>query len=375
MNYPEELRWRYNEVMFDERDLLINFIKEQATIRFGNQMWCWTFEPRPVLHKRNDDYVSVESMRLYNGELEIFQSGDPTTPLFAEDFYYGELAKLIEELPEIDDIVKKNVFEDIDKMFKNYKLSAILKEHPFYWKDGNSEFHIEDVWTENGETRFEVHEIINGQQEGGYGIWEDLDKTNALCLQRHLCQSILLCSREYEKLTLLLRTREGGCYNFSEKNNFGAVSIKLDGTDVRLNVIEVEFDDTEGLHVFVSTKDTGLMCDDNLDVLKLFEADLTPDNLGDILKFFEEEIINTYNGHNEELVWKINDAWNNPKYMKSFAPILLALLTRDQKEYEDRYDTDASLTEEYAYGHAHEIMEGVCDDWDLETILSFIRYE
>ena len=30
---------------------------------------------------------------------------------------------------------------------------------------------------------------------------------------------------------------------------------------------------------------------------------------------------------------------------------------------------------DYAMNHAHEIMEGICDDWDLECVLKFIRYE
>jgi hypothetical protein len=54
---------------------------------------------------------------------------------------------------------------------------------------------------------------------------------------------------------------------------------------------------------------------------------------------------------------------------------LLALLKRDTKEFEDRFDCDVTLSEEYAMNNAHEIMEGVCDDLDLEMILKFIRYK
>lgn len=85
-------------------------------------------------------------------------------------------------------------------------------------------------------------------------------------------------------------------------------------------------------------------------------------------------IINPYNGHNRELVDKICDAWDNPKYHDRFADILFALGCRDKQEIQDNYDIVINCNET-AMDNAHILMEGVCDDWDLETILSFIRYE
>lgn len=372
----EEYNLRYNEIMFDERDEIVAFLKKQANLCWGNQMWTWAFEPKPILRKRNDDYISVEHIRLYDGNLEIFDACDAKKPLFAEDFYYNELSKILDALPEVENIVMQRVLTELSEIGKNYNVSAILREHPVSWTDNKSKFTVESVWEENNGIRLEVHEMLEGGKEGGYGIWESIDTEKAEGIVTHIKTWVLRNSEEYEKLKYLLggwRCREG-YYNFVEHETVGAVSITPFGTDISLDVLDIDFNDSEGLHILVSIADTGLMKNDETDMM-LFESDLTPDNLKDLVKFFSSDIIDIYNGHDKELVKKINDAWNNPKYESSFGQILLALLTRDQKEYEDKYDTDASLTEEYAYEHAHEIMEGVCDDWDLETIISFIRYE
>ena len=95
----------------------------------------------------------------------------------------------------------------------------------------------------------------------------------------------------------------------------------------------------------------------------------------DATKNEPSDVMDTYNGHNAELVRKINAAWKSPKYHDEFEGILHALLERDYEEYCDKFETPDVTTSDYAMSHAHEIMEGVCDDWDLETILSFIRYK
>lgn len=87
------------------------------------------------------------------------------------------------------------------------------------------------------------------------------------------------------------------------------------------------------------------------------------------------DIMNTLNGHNAELVSKINDAFYDNRYSEDFAVILLALLTRDMDEYEKKFDEKPTLTKEYAMANAHTILEHICDDRDLSTILVFIRYK
>lgn len=95
----------------------------------------------------------------------------------------------------------------------------------------------------------------------------------------------------------------------------------------------------------------------------------------DATKNEPSDIIDTYNGHNPELVRKINAAWRDDKYHNMFSEILIALSSRDHTEFEEKFSCSVETDGTWAMSHAHEIMEGVCDDWDLETILSFIRYE
>ena len=83
-------------------------------------------------------------------------------------------------------------------------------------------------------------------------------------------------------------------------------------------------------------------------------------------------IINPYNGHNRKLVDSICDAWD--KDSQRFAPILYAFCLRDREEMLEKFDS-VPMTPEEALSNAHNIMENVCDDWDLECILNFIRVE
>ena len=55
--------------------------------------------------------------------------------------------------------------------------------------------------------------------------------------------------------------------------------------------------------------------------------------------------------------------------------ILIAIAFRDSEEYIEKFDESPEDDGEWALKRAHEIMEGVCDDLDLECILKFIRYE
>lgn len=91
-------------------------------------------------------------------------------------------------------------------------------------------------------------------------------------------------------------------------------------------------------------------------------------------EFEEYDIMDTRNSHNAELVRKINTAWKNPMYHDRFQHILLALACRDSDEVYEKFDIKISTIDD-AMTNAHQIMEGVCDDLDLETILSFIGFK
>ena len=112
-----------------------------------------------------------------------------------------------------------------------------------------------------------------------------------------------------------------------------------------------------------------------------------------------EEVMDTTNGHNPELVEEINLAWIEKR--EKFCPILCALYARDIDEITDAdsfqlpewLDTDEyhnsrvtgcwALYNEMAYNrmcenwdsYAGNYLQHIADDTDLKTILTFLRYE
>lgn len=94
-----------------------------------------------------------------------------------------------------------------------------------------------------------------------------------------------------------------------------------------------------------------------------------------------EEIMDTTNGHDPELVHEINQAWNEKR--EQFCPILRALYDRDVKEIMDSdawdWTDDAESVKETLHDewdvHANNYLMHIADDWDLKAILYFLRYE
>ena len=91
-------------------------------------------------------------------------------------------------------------------------------------------------------------------------------------------------------------------------------------------------------------------------------------------------IMNTTNGHDEDLVERINRQWN--RNSEKFGPILIALFKRDIKEIYNA-DSFCELPEKedaallYLISHwedyAHNYLMHIADDGDLECILRFLR--
>ena len=107
-----------------------------------------------------------------------------------------------------------------------------------------------------------------------------------------------------------------------------------------------------------------------------------------------EDIMDTSNGHNPELVKKINIAWNTSR--EQFFPILCALYKRDIKEimdsdafifpkYEETMDGNASASPKYTADEvylylaehwdieANNYLQHIADDTDLECILNYLH--
>ena len=374
MNYPEELREKFNECMFDERDIIMNFLNDTADLSMGNQMFEWTLEPMPKLLGHDGKMYEVREVALDPDKFVTFlttSGGCKSVWRECTFFAYGELSKVIEALPNADEIVRKNVIHDLKVMSMNIRIDYLLADAPFKY-DVNGKFYtLDDVKYVNGE-------LAIVQALGNDTPASDLPTEVLVNLRNHIRTDVLKKSEQYKKLKEIILKNKGGAYNFCDNNTFLAVVITPHGTDMQLPVCDVSFENGQ-LNVLVSINGTRLGDETGEDDINLTEKDLTPANLDAIIKFFEEEvysdIMDTYNAHNPELVRKINAAWRDNKYHDKFEGILHALLERDYDEYCDKFETPDVTTSDYAMSHAHEIMEGVCDDWDLETILSFIRYK
>lgn len=95
-----------------------------------------------------------------------------------------------------------------------------------------------------------------------------------------------------------------------------------------------------------------------------------------------EGIMDDTNGHESELVRRINDAWN--KYRGEFYPILCALYARDIEEIcgseafafkanalmETNLEEMKANWDYYAYAY----LQHIADNNDLSTILHFLNY-
>jgi hypothetical protein len=102
----------------------------------------------------------------------------------------------------------------------------------------------------------------------------------------------------------------------------------------------------------------------------------------DILPDYEE-IMDTTNGHDPELVAKINIAWNEKR--EEFFPIMCALYKRDNDEILasdafadwDKVSKDYDTLYEYMEANwdieAYNYLQHIADDTDLECVLNFLH--
>lgn len=367
MNYPEILKEKWNELMYDERDIIEEFLKKQYDIRYGRQRDTWHFEPAIELVGAHGTLWDVRDIRLDKDKFVVFSvdTGDRLEDWECFNFAYGELSKVIEALPDADEIVKKNAIEDI---------SRSLTEN-IVWTTGSKHIigdNFDVIMVTRTEDKIEVV-LRKFGTNSEYIELKNLTSTECAQLRDHINIELLHRTKEYKEVMkwLALEPNLRKSIDEYDKTNYGCVLFTLAGTDIEFDMSAIQRDDKGNLTIFGA--DT--CCEDEL--ITLTEKDIKEEYLEAILKWMNarRDIMDTYNGHNWVLVQKINDAWKNGGYHKLFGTILLALLYRDNMEYEQKFGEILDYSEEYAMAHAHEIMEGVCDDLDLETILSFIRYE
>ena len=364
MNYPEELRERYNEVMYDERDIIQRFLEKQYDIRYGRQRDTWHFEPAVELVAHQGSHVLLHDIKLDEGRFVVFYVEafcDKNAEWECFDFAYGELSKVIEALPDVNQILIKNAVSDIASLCR--ECSVNLEEHPFNTKINGKMASVALVDYIDGRVVAYNHD--------GKVVSDEYACDFLVGLRDHINIEVLHRSNEYKELMELLSLEENMRF---ECQNYGDATFVIDGTDVTFDVSSVTRDDKGNLVIYGNDIDA-----DGLGNIELTEKDIKHEYLVGIINEMKRskycDIIDTHNSHNPELVRKINAAWKDDKYHDKFGTILLALLKRDIDEFCDKYGCGVILEEYFAMDNAQKIMEGVCDDQDLECILNFIRYE
>jgi hypothetical protein len=366
MNYPEELRERWNECMYDERDIIQRFLEKQYDIRYGRQRDTWHFEPAVELVAYQGSHVLLHDIKLDKDKFVVFYVEafcDKNAEWECSDFAYGELSKVIEALPNAEDIVWDKAVNDLKVMTTNLRIDYLLADAPFKYEVGSKHYVVDDVKCVNG-----MLSLV--QALGNDTPVSDLPLEVLVNLRDHINIEVLHHSNEYKELMELLSLQENMRF---ECQNYGDATFVIDGTDVTFDISSVRRDDKGNLVIYGNDIDADV-CDN----IELTEKDIKHEYLVGIINEIKRgkyyDIMDTYNGHNPELVRKINKAWRDDKYHNLFGDILFALGCRDAIEIQEKYDIKIDRNET-AMDNAHKILEGVCDDWDLECVLAFIRFK
>lgn len=86
------------------------------------------------------------------------------------------------------------------------------------------------------------------------------------------------------------------------------------------------------------------------------------------------ELMDEMNNHNPMLVKCINSAWNDEETSKHFEDIVVALMVRDADEVEEKLGELQSVCDNWI-DFLPEYLMRIADDWDLTTILHFVRWD
>ena len=365
----------YSEIMYEERDIIEKFLKDQYDIRYGRQRDMWHFEPAVEVVSYQGSLVQIHDIKLDKDKFVVFYVEaffEKNEEWECSDFAYGELSKVIEALPDANKIVKRDAINDLGQMTHNLRIDLLLKEHPFVYTEYGCKYVVHDVKIgDNGTAK--PFGTCDGEPLIADNIYTDYTLSFVKNLRDHINIEVLHQSDEYKSVMALLYLEPNLYKSVDEynKTHYGLVTFTIEGTDIEFDVSAIQRDDKGNLTIFGA--DT--CCEDEQIVLT--EKEIRKEYLAEILKWMRPKysnIMDTYNAHDAELVRKINAAWKSEKYHDMFGDILFALGCRDKQEVKDKFDIVIDCNET-AMDNAHEIMEGVCDDLDLEMILKFIRYE
>lgn len=342
----------YNELLYKERDVIVDFLKEQYDIRYGHQRDTWHFEKPIGMITHQGSVALITDIKLDYDKLVVFMEGN--TEWECTKFAYGELRKVIEALPKSNEVGRVDVLNDLAIIQDDYYVKSLLEKYPYPHR------RVSEYWVENGKViiRWKNPEFPS------FVRMEENDTNELRLLRDHLFTAILRSSYQYKELMDMLSLMENLKYECENKH----IKFSIEGSDMNLQVLNVMRNDAGELSMNVKDIATN-------EVILLQEKEIRPwflDFISD--KIVENAIMDTLNCHNKDLVYKINVAWSLALYHSDFAHILYALAQRDAKEIKDKFDC-AITTPEEAMANAHMILENICDDSDLETILNFIGWK
>lgn len=342
----------YNEIMYNERDVIVDFLKKQYDVRYGHQRDTWHFEKPIGMTAHQGSVIQITDIKLDNDKFVVFMEGNVEWE--CTKFAYGELSKVIEALPQPNEVGRVMILADLLTIQNDYDVKSLLEEYPYPYR------RFSDYKIEN-------NKVILRWDNAEFPSFVLMEENNTDELRRfrdHLLVAVLHCSYQYKELMDMLSLMENLKYECENKN----ITFDIEGSGMIVQVLSVMRSDAGELSMNVKDVATN-------EVILLQEKEIMPCYLDNISsKIVENAIMDTLNCHNKELVYKINVAWSLSIYQSNFVHILYAIAQRDAKEIKDKFDCIIKTPEE-AMANAHMILENVCDDSDLEIILNFIGWK
>ena len=371
MTYPEEIREKYNECMYEERAIIENFLVDVRNLCKGFKGCSWKLETPVEVVTTKGGHVKVFNMRLDRDKCVVFLC----SPIFAPDkdyewecdkFAYGELSKVIKTLPSIDEVTKTKMMADIKRIVSDDNFAWHGKEHVFC-----DAVKILSIERDHDSVYFYGVNARESHPATVQMSMADVGTEGLVAVRNYLYADRLRHSPQYKEVMKFLASEENLRVEF---NDYGDATFYLKESCVEFDVAYIKCTDMGELTIVGNE----LLHANDATKITLTEEDIEPEYLDAIIPLLRkrkwEEIMDDSNNHDTELVRKINEAWNDEKYHHEFGDILLAIGRRDKKEIAEKLDCETD-NYETAMANAHEILQHICDDQDLETILSFIRYK
>lgn len=358
----------YEEIARQERDTILGFLYKQADLGDGNQMYEYALNDVVL---RNDYGIEfkVREIRVKDNDVifDVVTTFDEHLECTCLDFAFGELSKLIDILPEPDEINKKRI--EFDMSIWSNKGKIKLTE-PFKWTDkDNHTYELYTIYKDGGNVMYEVK---GDDGDNDWGLWNGLpeDIKVAEKMRDYVAKDILHKSEEYKAIKDAIGSHG---YNFAENGEFPSVMFQPFGTDIELPILDIDTSDNQ-ISILVSIKDTRLQIGDG-DTMTINEYQIDPDSLKPIVEFFSHQtIMEDKNGHDKELVKKINNLWKVKSNRTKFNEVIYLLGEEFKTDYENEVgkkipSSADNVSEDFAY----ELLMYICDDFDLQTIINYVN--